>query len=404
MKSGVFKTTSIFGNSYESNPSLEEDVFTLRKKDDCLVKFVLEYDHFGGVSCKIVESKGTPYTLPWSLDLTKEGSLLSWLNNRFVPKNRAFVEQIMNTIGSTKLSDLLNVTLGLSLTDDYWVTRDGLNLKWKNHNLFTNQFSETLSLIAFTGHGSELVNGISSSPEFTTDGMLRKCWRRINDTVYLYKGGTEGYANAGKEPYSEYYSSQIAEVLELNSVYYDLVKWKGVLCSTCELFTSESKSLVPASVVYGDKRPFDILTGADSRTKNDLLDMLMFDAVILNCDRHFNNFGFLRDNNTGVLECLAPIYDHGISLLNYAMDDDLVDVGTYLASKEVTFARLPPHSLDIISSLLTSDQRSRLRRLVDFEFKKHPTYNLDDNRLRKIGSVVRKRANALLKGKQLNEY
>ena len=75
--------------------------------------------------------------------------------------------------------------------------------------------------------------------------MLRKCWRRENGVVRLYKGGTEGASNAGNEPYSEYYAAQIAQLLGINAIPYGLSKWKNTLCSTCALFTSKDLSYSP---------------------------------------------------------------------------------------------------------------------------------------------------------------
>ncbi len=63
-----------------------------------------------------------------------------------------------------------------------------------------------------------------SSPELTTNGMLAKCWRRIDGKIYLYKAGTSGCANLGKEPYSEYYASQIAKTMGINQFSYNLKK------------------------------------------------------------------------------------------------------------------------------------------------------------------------------------
>ena len=75
--------------------------------------------------------------------------------------------------------------------------------------------------------------------------MLRKAWRFIeNDGIYLYKGGTEGFANSGKEPYSEYYACQIAKAMGLNAVEYDLENWKGILASKCKIFTDIDTSFV----------------------------------------------------------------------------------------------------------------------------------------------------------------
>ena len=61
----------------------------------------------------------------------------------------------------------------------------------------------------------------------------------------LFKGGTTGAANTGNEPYSEFYAAQVAKKMGLNHVPYTLGKWKGIICSVCELFTSKDYSYIP---------------------------------------------------------------------------------------------------------------------------------------------------------------
>lgn len=100
-----------------------------------------------------------------------------------------------------------------------------------------NSFNTNIASIAFTGFGSYTRSTFHPSPEFTTNGMLVKSWRRMKGKILLYKSGAEGFVNSGLEPYSECYASQIAEVMKIHYVSYDLSKWKGKLCSTCELFT-----------------------------------------------------------------------------------------------------------------------------------------------------------------------
>ena len=82
---------------------------------------------------------------------------------------------------------------------------------FKDKNLYHNSFNTNIASIAFTGYGSYTRTSFRSSPEFTTNGMLAKSWRRIKNNIFLYKSGTEGFANSGLEPYSEYYASQIAK-------------------------------------------------------------------------------------------------------------------------------------------------------------------------------------------------
>ena len=170
-----------------------------------------------------------------------------FLKQRIIPKNRAFVQQILETknLNLKDTKGIIDICKGLSLNDSYWVPDDD-NMKFKDYNLYDNNFSTTLSLIAFTGYISK-IKGIATSPEFTTNGALPKAWRKIDNKIYLYKGSTAGlnFSNTGYEPYSEYYASQIAEKLGISAIKYDLHKWKGMLASSCEIFTSKEYSYVP---------------------------------------------------------------------------------------------------------------------------------------------------------------
>lgn len=43
-------------------------------------------------------------------------------------------------------------------------------------------------------------------------------------------------------------------------------------------------------------------------------DMIVLDSIIANEDRHFNNFGFIRNSQTLEWKCLAPVFDSGTSM------------------------------------------------------------------------------------------
>ena len=49
-------------------------------------------------------------------------------------------------------------------------------------------------------------------------------------------------------------------------------------------------------------------------SKKDIDTMLAFDYLINNSDRHYGNFGFIRDANTLKFIGPAPLFDHGNSL------------------------------------------------------------------------------------------
>ena len=254
-------------------------------------------------------------------------------------------------------------------------------------------------MIAFTGYGSSIRTSLASCPEFTTNGMLPKCWRRINGRIMLYKGGTSGASNTGNEPYSEYYAAQIADVMKINAVGYGLAKWKGELCSTCELFTSKEYSFVPVGrmVTSGGMaavREYYKSLGAEYEKALD--DMLVLDAVIMNTDRHFGNFGFMVDNMTNKIVAPAPLFDHGNSLLNFAAADDMESDERLQSYADTLLPCVYDDFIGTAHDVLTAEHKEGLRKLLNFKFKKHSAYNLPPKRLKMIERQIQKRAKILL--------
>lgn len=338
--------------------------------------------------------------LPLGMELSGSG-IAKWLKQRTIPKNRAYVNSFLSKCGLhiNRPMNIIRVSKGLSLNDCYWVVEEGFNGTFEKYNLYDNRFSQLLALIAFTGYGSSVRTSLVSCPEFTTNGMLPKCWRRVNGTIRLYKGGTSGASNTGCEPYSEYYAAQIAEVMGINSVSYNLSKWKGELCSVCDLFTSKDYSYLPIGrmVTAGGMETVREYYQSLGKEYIDALNaMLVFDAVIFNTDRHFGNFGFMVNNKTNKITASAPLFDHGNALFNYAGRDDLEN----FAALEAYAATLMPCTYDDFTGTakkaLTPELREGLRHLLDFKFKKHPRYNLPDKRLKLLEQFVQKQARVLL--------
>ena len=337
------------------------------------------------------------HQIPLDLEVT-DLSLKRWLEKRTIPRNRAYVSNFLARLGLNEkdTKGIIDICQGLSLNDSYWVVKEGCTDLFRDKNLYTNSFNTNIASIAFTGYGSYTRSTFRSSPEFTTNGMLAKSWRRIKGNVVLYKSGTEGFANSGLEPYLEFYASQIARKMELNHIDYDLSKWKGKLCSTCVLFTSEDVSFIPIGRLVKNGGIDAVITyykkiGDDFY--QELVDMLVFDAVILNEDRHFGNFGLLIDSHTNKIIAPAPIFDNGLSLLCYAMDDDFKDIDSYVST------RLPATYQDFISfvkPLMTSRQKNKLRKLIDFQFDKKTRYKLSNKRLKQLEKLIQERVILLL--------
>ena len=338
--------------------------------------------------------------LPLDLQLSPE-SLSKWLRHRIIPKNRANVHSLLAKCGLNlnRPMSIISMCKALSLNDCYWVTEDGDTVSFDKINLYDNPFSNVLASLAFTGYGSSIRSSLTSSPEFTTNGMLRKCWRRISGKIYLNKGGTEGASNTGYEPYSEFYASQVAQAMGINAIPYNLSQWKGTLCSICELFTDKEHAFLPVGRIVthgGFQAVKEYYQKLGAEYVSALSDMVVFDALICNVDRHYGNFGFLIDNRTNKIVSPAPLFDHGNSLFNFAGQSAWESE----AALEEYIATLKPSVYnDFIGTAkaqLTPEHRERLRHMLQFRFKKHSRYNLPDKRLKMIEKQIQKRARMLL--------
>ena len=337
---------------------------------------------------------------PLDLELTNDG-LAKWLKHRTIPKNRAYVHNFLSKCGLNinRPMTIIKVSKGLSLNDCYWVVEEGFNGTYDKFNLYDNRFSQVLALIAFTGYGSSIRTSLASCPEFTTNGMLPKCWRRKDGKILLYKGGTSGASNTGNEPYSEYYAAQVAKVLGINAIEYGLSQWKGELCSTCELFTSKDYSFLPVGRIVtsgGMKAVREYYETLGKNFVEALNDMLVLDAIIMNTDRHFGNFGFIVDNKTNKIVAPAPLFDHGNSLLNFAGRDDLESAEALKSYADTLLPCVYDDFIGTAKSILTQKHRERLRKLLEFKFKKNSRYNLPDKRLKMLEKMIQTRAKELL--------
>jgi hypothetical protein len=374
--------------------------YILKHFDTDLLKFSAD-ENSSNPNYKIIWiNKENEYLLPLDFQATSEG-LGSWIKHRTIPKNRAFVNNFLAKCGLNinRPMNVISVSKGLSLNDCYWVVEEGFEGSFEKSNLYDNNFSNILAYIAFTGYGSSIRTSLMSSPEFTTNGMLPKCWRRRNGKVMLYKGATSGFSNTGNEPYSEFLAYQIAEAMGLNAIAYNLSRWKGNLCSTCELFTSKELSYMPIGRLVpkgGMDAVREYMQKQGDEFVKALNDMIVFDAIICNVDRHFGNFGFLVDTQTNTIKAPAPLFDHGNSLFNFAGKDDMENSSTLQSYVDTLMPCVYDDFIDEAKKVLTHEHRVALHSLLDFRFKKHSRYNLPAKRLKLIEEQVRIRAKLLL--------
>ena len=374
--------------------------YELRHFDTPLIRFTATEDSSMPQITILWVNEAEEHLLPLDLSLTGD-SIAKWLKSRTIPKNRAYVHNFLSkcNLNLNRPMNIIKVSKGLSLNDCYWVVEEGFSGTFEKYNLYDNRFSRVLALIAFTGYGSSVRSSLASCPEFTTNGMLPKCWRRVNGEIKLYKGGTSGASNTGNEPYCEYYAAQIAKELGISAIDYGLSKWKGALCSTCVLFTSKEYAFLPVGKVVtsgGMEAVASYYEKMGAAYAKALADMLVLDAIICNTDRHFGNFGFLVDNRTNEIVAPAPLFDHGNSLFNFAGKDDLASDAALTAYAQTLMPCVYDDFIGTAKAVLTPEHREGLRHLLNFRFKRHSLYNLPKERLVLLEKQVQKRAGELL--------
>ena len=366
--------------------------YLLMNKDNKLMLFHISQGEFSQFFCQEIERYVDDALLPPGFS-----DIQSWLEKRNYAKHKQHLRKWLNLWQINTLQGFADVTHALGLNDTLWVKRAGSSLTWQNVSLYSNPFTDVVSKTAFSKGLADLQLS-STSPEFTSEGSFEKCWVRQKDgSILLYKKGSEGFANSGLEPYSEFYASQLSSLLCRSSVSYDLRKFKRCLVSSCGLFTNENEGFVPAYKYldrwksYGLK---DILSFMERYgLDDDFRDMIVLDALILNTDRHLSNFGFIVDNDTFRVKQFAPVFDHNMALLSRAMDCSIdedysytLGIGHKISADFVVAAKY----------MLTNKARDTLRSLAGFSFSRHKSYNLPKKRLTFLERVVREQARNIL--------
>ena len=120
--------------------------YILKLYDEPLIEFKLEAKSLEGLTAEIISSNKDKESLfPLDLKLTDEG-VVKWLEHRVIPKNRQFVDEILKSFGLSvnNTKGIIDVCMGLSLNDSYWVVKNYFDGKYADYNLYEYRFSEAL--------------------------------------------------------------------------------------------------------------------------------------------------------------------------------------------------------------------------------------------------------------------
>lgn len=260
--------------------------------------------------------------------------LSDWWGHRTIPKGRTGIESKLVELGIARSYDLPFRCLGLSLSDQYWVRPYDEEMKWADINFFENSFYEVEVEDWLADVGLD-------SPDNTSDGVLSKRWIEREGRRMLLKGGRL----YNQEPFNEVVATELFSRLlnEDDFVSYELTEWDDAPVSACPVFVSSTEEFIPAHYVQrGMKAPefLDDYHGFVFRCASlgiegvevALSKMIVCDYILANTDRHWRNFGVLRDVETMEYR-MAPLFDTGTSLWCQLLTQDMEYSSFHFESK-----------------------------------------------------------------------
>lgn len=376
-----------------------------------------EYDSASSTFTKIYEVYNIEYA-PYILknlynekdfnDNSFRINLSKWFQGRGIPSWRDKLDILLHRLNIIAPSELLDKSFGLSLSDQYWLKPINTSISYDDINFFDNDFDYTEFLEASLSKNSNSIVNASSlnTPNNTTDGMLRKAWIIENGIRYLLKSG---YKNELLQPFNEVLASEICDRLGFDHVKYTLDTYKDTVVSKCPCFITKNTELITCHQIRNNMDRYDSTKDyeeyikileehgiVDARTQME--NMFILDFLIMNEDRHLNNFGIIRDVNTlKWLKC-APIFDNGQSLNTLYYDENEL----HISGEGRFFYEVKP--FDEIIKIVKNLKRIDIDKLNDlpewFDNLLHQYQNLtnfSDTRINKLCIILNRQINKLKK-------
>lgn len=291
---------------------------------------------------RIFASEHLPPGIPMDQGSADRAALNERWMDRSIPASRSGIREAMEILEIPSPQALLPRCYGLSLSDQYWICPKDTRLRWEDINFFTNTFSDDIGDVLFGVR--KKADGLNfSSP----DNPFRQ------------------------QPFNEVIASGIMERLDISHVPYTLLWDQHAPYSVCENFVTKDTELIPAWRIYKTQKKDNSTSvyqhfvmccealGIEGAVPF-LNRMMALDYMIANEDRHFNNFGVLRDAQSLEWLGFAPIYDSGSSLGYDKM------AGQILTGKEVLCKPFKNHHKEQLA-LVSDLSWIRFDRLSDIQ-------------------------------------
>lgn len=297
--------------------------FVLMRRDEPVMTFSAYKYHFDEITSVI-----TPELMP--IGAGRSGKTFEkWWDARIIPYRRIKFLESLPVSGISNPNELVFLTHGLSLLNQYWIREENEDLKWKEINLFENDFSEFIGKALFNRRSfssEDFPPLYRFSPEGMSPGDQTKRWH-INNNNERVLIKTD---NKGEKCVNELLASSFAEQIGLPYTDYILGIEDGKFICSSKCFTSENTEIIHAmDLLYEFGLPeiykktdyyynyvIDLFEKMGVQNVREFIDkMLSIDYVMCQTDRHYNNFGILRNIDTEAC-IMAPLYDSGDACRN----------------------------------------------------------------------------------------
>ena len=299
--------------------------YILKHDDTDVIVFNVNTDYYNVNQLEILDNVFNP--INETVDKITQIALFNgWLADRCIPNSREGAERLKNKYNIKDIKQLMILMHGLSLSDHYWIDTKPNNNKWKDINLYENRYDNIVGNILFDKN-FKLVKNIQSygdrNPDITTIGNLKKYWyyNESDTTNYLVKGGSKFDF---QEPFNEYYAHLLLKELNFRHTPYALEKIDNEFFSVCPCMSDMDNEMVSAIDIirrYGITKDYNGFVSIGQKQgcvgfEHEVNKMIILDYFIDNIDRHWYNFGIMRNVKTGSWKSIIPIYDNGYSLWN----------------------------------------------------------------------------------------
>lgn len=236
----------------------------------------------------------------------------SWLATRAIDSHRANSRLLKKALRLQEKDDVSSVihVNGATITDTYWVKPVDSELCYDDVRFDSDFFSNLALKGSYESFNRAANSKHSKTPELTNTGSFEKCWKLRDGEWWMHKKANHN------EQFSELFIYELGKALGMNMAIYE----RGDGCVKSKDFTNAASiNFEPASTFMGDNDDYpDVIKALKKLCPDaipDYIRMIFLDTVTQNPDRHTNNFGLLRDIESGKLISLAPNFDNNMALI-----------------------------------------------------------------------------------------